>query len=581
MKFILSEDNCGLQEKYTFLLEERFILQEASITDVAKQWTEKLDSTLDKTEKILQLYIKYSAVSEADKQAQAKRQEVKTELENTTEELTNALSLPFADLAAGKVKVDKELLNYAVALDKIDEVIPKTDDNEDILTLIDKRIAALTPIRTASNPFAGGDKNFKTLQQIITWVSKNAMPLFDIESDKKDAEKFKKFHEICNECIELVKDLRVDLPDDFSDIASTDLKPYCELVKEALEANNLNTKDITTNPANLRKAITLDSYIPSVTALRDAFNKLSKSPVLNPNSKQDWKTKYANAVNKEAVIKEFIYTTWKNDSDEVLPLSKALLKACEVHGFNTEGENANPFISYISNVYLKYSLNPDLYNIIHNLVANNLLDSKDLMGKGDMGLGNLIFCKALYAAGANAIKLYIQKQYKILHATTVPSEFGSAADLTFNILYKLPKVETDVSTKKSNDLSLRSIAEIEDLEEKWLGEVSEVSADDPNTHKTSTAPTADLIKQIDSTENAVKVLATLAIKFSSNDKIVQAVQSCKEAKQLMDTATTLEKIQKLVASVERLYQLTHINATQALNLIKSILESDKFDLTKE
>ena len=90
-----------------------------------------------------------------------------------------------------------------------------------------------------------------------------------------------------------------------------------------------------------------------------------------------------------------------------------------------------------------------------------------------------------------------------------------------------------------------------------------------------------MIKQIDSTENAVKVLATLAIKFSSNDKIVQAVQSCKEAKQLMDTATTLEKIQKLVASVERLYQLTHINATQALNLIKSILESDKFDLTKE
>ena len=49
----------------------------------------------------------------------------------------------------------------------------------------------------------------------------------------------------------------------------------------------------------------------------------------------------------------------------------------------------------------------------------------------------------------------------------------------------------------------------------------------------------------------------------------------------MSKTTTLEDIQKLVASVERLYKIESINATQALSLIKSILESDQFTLTME
>ena len=573
MKFILTENK-------KFVLDERFVLTEASIADVAKKWTIQLEATLDKTETVLTQYIKYADPEEASSANATKLKELKLKIESAAEELENTLELPLASLVSGEAdsEVIKELGVYISALNDVEKVIVKTDDNTDELTLLDKRLKELFTIRSASHPFLGGSKSVENLRKIIKWINEKIIPLFNIDDIAATDTKIKEFKELCEDCLELIKDLRVDLPDDFADIPGEDLKAYCKLMAPALEATQLKVKDI-----NEKKSISpkLAEYTQDVQTLKDAFTKINNSPVLNLDGKQDWKTKYANAVNKETVIKEFIYTTWKNDFDEVLPLSKALLQACEAYGFNTEGENANPFISYISNVYLKYSLNPDLYNIIHNLVANNLLDKKDLMGKGDMGLGNLIFCKALYATGANTIKLYIQKQYKILHTTTVPSEFGSAADLTFNILYKLSNVETGASTKKSNDLSLRSIAEIEDLEEKWLGEVSEVSADDPNTSKTSTAPTADLLKQIDSTENAVKVLATLAIKFSSNDKIVQAVQSCKEAKQLMDTATTLEKIQKLVASVERLYQLTHINATQALNLIKSILESDKFNLTKE
>jgi hypothetical protein len=122
------------------------------------------------------------------------------------------------------------------------------------------------------------------------------------------------------------------------------------------------------------------------------------------------------------------------------------------------------------------------------------------------------------------------------------------------------------------------MVQIEQLESKWTGNVS---ATDTDTVKNKIAANADLIKQIDTTENAVKVLAALAVKFSSNDQITATAQSCKKARELMAKTTTLEDIRKLVASVERLYKIETITATQALSLVKSILESDQFDLAKE
>jgi hypothetical protein len=82
------------------------------------------------------------------------------------------------------------------------------------------------------------------------------------------------------------------------------------------------------------------------------------------------------------------------------------------------------------------------------------------------------------------------------------------------------------------------------------------------------------------TDDAIDVLVALAVKFSSNDEIIKAVKSCAEVVSRMAKATTLEDTQKLVAKVERLYKIPNITKTQALALIKSILESDQFSLTK-
>ena len=571
MKFILNENK-------KFLLEERFILQEASMGDVAKQWTDRLESTFPKTEKVLQLYIKYSGTDSTSKEGIQKRKELKTAIEKATEELENTLSLPYSDLATGKATaaIKKELVDYGSELIKVEETIGKTDSNKDILQLLDNRISELQTIRNLENPFAGGDKNFKALMQIFKWVNDNIIPLFATDAADKDEAKFKEFQELCTECLNLIKDLRVDLPDDFSEFSNDSLKSYYNLIQATLDASNLNVTDMTTKLHNIT---TLDSYLNAVQTLKDALTKLTQSVILNPDTTQDWKTKYANAQNKEAVIEEFIYTTWKNDYEAVLKIKKTLLQECDAYGF-TDSEKGNPFISYISNIYLKYKIEPELYNIVHNMVANQRLTGADLLGKGSMGQGNLVFCKALYTAGSGAAKLYLKKQYNLLHATKLPEEFETAAEMAFNALYKLSTVVKGEQTKNSINLELRPMTEVEQLETQWVGQVSDTAADDEKPKKT-TATNAELLNQMADTNAAVKVLAALAIKFSSNDQIVAAVQSCKEAKELMNGATTWEKVQKLVAQEERLYKIANITATQALNLIKSILDSDKFSLTKE
>jgi hypothetical protein len=384
------------------------------------------------------------------------------------------------------------------------------------------------------------------------------------------------FKELCEECLDLLTVLRVDLPDDFSEFASEDIKTYCKLMPAAVEATQLPVKDINEKKSLLSK---LTTYIGYVKTLKDAFSKIAKATILDSGTHQDWKTKYANAQNKETVIEEFIYTTWPEHAQEVIKIKAALLQECEHYGFLTTGERLNPFITFISTVYLKneYKVKPESYNVIHNLVASGSLTGKDLASKGEMGHGNLVFCKALYSLELGAMKLYIKKQHSLLKAAKKPDTFESNAEMAFNILYKVPTVAQGKDTRNSTEMQLRSIAEIEQLEEKWIGEVSS-TAEEP---KNKVAINAELIKQIDTTEEAINVLVAMAIKFSTSDEITKAVNSCTESKQRMSKASTIAETQALVAKVERLYKLTAINASQALKLVKSILESDKFNLTKE
>ena len=593
MKFILNENK-------KFLLEERFILQEAktleeaSIAEVAQKWTAQLSDTFTNTKEVLKKYYEFAG----NPASSSKIYKLKAELDKAAEEVTASLELPATEISAEHVKVKAELSEYIKAVKKVTEIIKDStdDNNEATLAVLPKRIAKLEAIHGKTSWKA---TDLDQLANLIAWIAERLAPVFEEAVGIPDS-KIEKFKANCKECLELINTVQGNLPTDFSKLTAEDLRAYKELIQKVLEASKLQNAEKVTRIAVIRSFTTIE---PQVQALKDAYTQLSKSSIIASQvtarnktaaslertvagmNEEDWQVKYANAVNKETVIEEFIYTTWDNtaDASRVLQIKKAVTQECESFGFkpsDVDGKHGNPFIQFISNVYLKYNVRPEAYNAIHNLVANGTLKGQDLISKGSLGKGNLVFCKDLYKLEAPVIKLYLRKQASLLKAANKPDIFTSIPEMVFNILYQLPEITSEPLGWPTN-LKLNTLAAIEELEAKWIGAVSEVPLDPNDKPETRSTTDTEILKQIADTKAASKLLVTFAIKFSSNDEIVNLVKSCTEAKQLMDQTTTLAEIQKLVASVEKFYKIKDISAAKALSLTKSILESDRFNLTTE
>ena len=598
MKFILQEDKFILNKK--FLLNERFILTEATAAEIAQKWYVQLTKTFGNTKAVLNKYIEYAGLSANKNKDKTRLDEWSKKFKEAAEELEVALRQSLAEIN-GDLATTKAYLNSCLeVLTAISKTIEEVDtkspnpENKNTLNNLKKIINPLT-MRAAATTWTTSDVT--KLKQILESATELTANLLDKSVLEADLNSIQEFKEDCTKCLELLTEIKTKLPTefDFTKLPDKELVTFQKTAKQLLDSAPLK------DAAAINKGLVIanfKTYWEQVKVLKNGYTTLIELPgvkrlaaekerekALNEPIKTedgvDWKTKLASAVNKETVIEEFIYTTWPDPTkaQEVIKIKSALLQECEHYGFLTAGEKLNPFITFISTVYLKndYGVKPELYNVIHNLVASNVLAGKDLASKGEMGHGNLVFCKALYKLDAGAIKLYIKKQHNLLKAARRPDTFESNAEMAFNILYKVATVVQGKDARNATDMQLRSMAEIEQLEARWIGEVSD-TAEEP---KNKVATNAELIKQIDTTEDAINVLIAMAIKFSTSDEITKAVKGCTEAKQRMSKSYTIAETQALVAKVERLYKLTAINASQALKLVKSILESDKFNLTKE
>lgn len=592
MKFILQEDKFILNENKQFLLEERFNLTEATAAELAQKWTVQFLKTFGNTEAVLNKYIEYASISKDKDKAQRQLNTWATNLKEATEDFEIVLRQPLADITADFASAKNGL---KACLDVLINAITVFEDTKSSITTSTENLTSLkkviNPLNTLYSATTWSAANVTKLKQLIEKVKELGARIFDSSALEADSANVQKFKEDCTDCLELLTELKAKLSvdTDFTKFSSEDLATYQAEVKRLIDSVHLK------EASALNKGLVIANftlYWEQVQTLKTGYSTISSLSSLNPKSmridldtastdQKDWKSKLAGAVKKDTVIQEFIYTTWPKSAADVLKIKDTLLPECEAYGFEAEGDHKNPFIFFISEVYLKYKglVTPEKYNAIHNLVADNKLTGKDLAGEGDMGLGNLVFCKALYSLDAKVIKLYVRKQYNLLKAATKDDRFKTNAELAFNALYSLTEIATGDATKNSASMSLRPMNDVEQLEAKWTGQVSDTAEADSNKKKIAT--NAELIRQINTTENAIKVLVALAIKFSSNDKIVALAQSCKEARELMSKTTTLEAIRKLVASVERLYKIEAITVTQALSLAKSILESDQFTLTLE
>lgn len=587
MKFILNENKFILTETPRFLLNERFILVEATAAELAQKWSIQLVKTFDNTEAVLKKYLEYANISTEKTATKSRLNGWAQKFKDAAEEVEITLRQPLAELNDEIVTAKTQLTSCVDVLKEVTTTVSETSENKAALSNLKKLIELFDKLNNTPSWTAASVTKLKQALEKATELSK---PFFDTSSLDSDLSKVQDFKTDCSRCLELLTELKTKLPADFdfTKVSTDDLAIFQKTAKQLIDSVQLKAA------AALNKGLVIANfkiYWEQVKLLKSGYTTLVELPGLNPvdtrietNSTtpggKDWKAKLAKAVKKDTVIQEFIYTTWPEEASHVLRIKDTILPEVEAYGFETEGSTQNPFISFISNIYLKYKglVTVEKYNTIHNLVANNLLTGEDLLGNGDMGFGNIVFCKALYSLDPNVIKLYVKKQHNLLKAATKDSRFKTNAEMTFNALYSLTGIATGDAIKNSETLSIRPMNEVEQLEARWTGQVSD-TAEKPTKNKI--ANNAELIKQIDTSENAIKVLAALAIKFSSNDKITAAAQACKEVKELMSKTTTLEGIRKLVASVERLYKIESITISQALSLIKSILEADQFTLTLE
>ena len=592
MKFILTENK-------KFVLEERFTLQEASVAEVTRKWAAQLSDTFNNTEEALKKYQEFAGNREV---SSSKVKALKTQFETTSVDLQTSLELPATEIAEDLVKIKVELNKYVQVLKQVTEKIKSSTSNEDTLTLLATRIKKLESIY---NKATWGAADITQLQSILTWAGEQLKPVFEEAGGHSDAD-IEKVKTNCTDCLNLIHQVKENLPTDFSTTTAEEFNSFKDSVQKVLEVvKNMPKAEKITRVWVIQN---LKAIQAQAQALKDTYTLLSKTSIivqqLNNRAKatasaerdfagagdQDWKTKYAAAIDKDTVIEEFIYTIWEDvqDANRVLQIKKAIAQECEEFGFkpsNADGKNGNPFIEFISNVYLKYNIKPEAYNVIHNLVANGKLKAADLVGAESsvLGKGNLIFCKDLYNQEAPVIKLYLNKQNNLLKATSKPDTFSSIPEMVFNMLYKLPEIVTGPRIKNGGSMNLKinTLPAIEELEAKWTGSVSETKLDPNDKPEKTKVVNADLINKLTTPADAAKLLVALATKFSSDANILAVVESCAEAKQLLTQSTTLADVQKLVASVERAYDIKNISASQALSLAKSILDAaDKLGLTR-
>ena len=572
MKFILQEDKFLLNENQSFILEERFILNEADLLEAGatlnnlKTTITTLETLLPKVLGVitagLTLEIPATVRVQGDP-ARVKRQ-IKSECERAQKLLSTEHN--FKDLLAkmmarvktadsGKEYSKEELINVEPLCDRI---------KEDINGVISR----FSNIKRNNGDIS---KQFNTLKDILPRLNDNIEKLYNFFSSKKA------------HVYSLVKsEISLRVNDTYKLASLIKVTPAKEF-KATFKVDNEKLATIDNN--GTLKAIAEGKTLIRITVEDQLFKCICRiegpdsNPSISTKDSTDWRTKLASAVNKETVIEEFIYTTWPKEAGKVLKIKQAVLQECEHYGFLKGGNSRNPFISFISNIYLNpaYNVKPQTYNIIHNLVAKgNVLRAKDLDGTGVMGAGNLVFCKAFYTLDDGAIKLYATKQANLLNATKLPDIFDSVTEMAFNALYSVSKVQKGRDTRKSADMQLRSMTQVEQLEERWTGVVS-------TTEKVvrQAVTNAELLNKIKTTAEATKLLVALALKFSSNDKITDIVQAYAESNHVMKKATTAAEIQELMTSIERVYSLENLESSKALSLAKSIVESDLFDFTKE
>jgi hypothetical protein len=110
MKFILNEDKFILTETPRFLLNERFILVEATAAEITQKWSIQLIKTFDNTEAVLKKYLEYANISAGKTATKSRLDGWAKKFKDAAEEFEVALRQPLAELNGDITTAKRHLL---------------------------------------------------------------------------------------------------------------------------------------------------------------------------------------------------------------------------------------------------------------------------------------------------------------------------------------------------------------------------------------------------------------------------------------------------------------------------------------
>jgi hypothetical protein len=633
MKFILNESK-------KFLLEERFILTEDQSPEVAttRKWLQLwATDTRDGAEIRDKLTKWVEACTTGALKAPTVTSTSFDKLEVEEKKVEAAIKAPIEGQSEGTQK--KELGEIKKCLDTYIDTLEDivSNNQKKVGKTFDKTVSTLKTLNKQladiSSSSSSQSKNItKVLPQVLQLskalpqVVETLKKLLDTTAQNDAADKLKQFEEQCKACKNLIFSdgiVQMYVPkatgDDYKnevDINAADgtvkvkinlrdvtkahpkgdvylnnklnafpdstLKSCQGLISTALKAmkdlDSYNESKVQQIKANI------DTYSAQIKLIIDSTQKLLKSAIfadINEVAKKDkqqsdWKTMLAGAKDKEKVIESFIYKTWPKQAEEVLKIKKTLLLECEAYGFDTN----NPFLQFISDIYLKYPVSLKAYNVVHNLSARGYLKADDIRGAGPMGKANIIFCPNLYTMAEGAMKLYIEKQFNLLKTTNIKgpedkNKPSSAANLAYNALYNLEPPNYKIDPLKIDSVAnktLRPMNEVETIEQTWTGSISGTVLDNEKNKVKSNNDVVNKLKDApDLEQEATLLLAVLKVKFSSNTEIQTKAGSVSAVNALLSSRTA-QDFQAQMKKTEQKYGISGITAKQALDLVKTILD---------
>ena len=568
-KFILNENNSNTPK---FILNERFILNEATNSEIMISWWNKLIKTLKPIKEWLTFEINFinKDLQQAANNIKSEGEEIikATELATLPEDFSTIISNYITKLKDfinsnskySNSKIKTNLSNSIVELEKytlqIDPKKLKTLSN--LIKSIDQDLVKQYGL-LGSDP---GYENQRATLENQQKIAKDLLKTFDEYNEKKFIKE---------------KDSIANISSDLLNSYSTTLKTAIPKIEE-LKLVRPETPEFKVDKRNIGQFITQTTNLnnllnPLKTDLTKMWNgiKNTKKDTTELDDKS-WTLKYKNAVNKDTVWETYLIKEWKNKVDapkydKLLDIQKTFRIECGYYGFE---ESSNKFIPFIRDYYLESNMPAAIYNVLHNWVAENNLNPSDLVTGGKMEKYNLIFCDDFNNQSAATAESYLTKQITLVNG-------GINKDIICAILYKDVEITKEDKNKiilpaeHSKGWTLNTIEEMNSREKLLTGTVTSTEISDPYEKvKLNFSGTEDINKLIEVT---AALIITRGIKVDANS-LPQKVQD--KIKEYKENTTGIDLTQIINTYNSKLSSTTKPDATTNVNeLIKQISSREK------